>query len=517
MTAAAAGAPQRRASMLDWLAAHARRQPRREAAVEGSLRLDYAQLAQGVETAALALASRGLGPGRVLGYFGPPGVQYLVSLLAAFRCGATWLGLNPRYRAAELGHVLQDARPGLVLVAQPVDAPARRELGAAAALGDTPAAMLELGPGLDGLLAGLAAAPAPQALPPPSDELAGTAVLVYTSGTTGRPKGARLSPANLAENAWWLARRIGEGGGRFLINLPVNHVGCIADATLVALLLGDTLVFMPAFEPAQAAELIRTERITTVGQVPTQYQMMQAAGVLTPDHLASVRHLAWGGAPMPASLVETLGRIVPDLFNGYGLTESTGTVTVTPPGASVEQLAQSVGLPVADGVLRIVDGDGQLLPPGVDGEVQIRGAHVFAGYLHEPAASAAALTADGWLRSGDLGHWRPDGSLRLVGRLSEMYKSGGYNIYPREIEAVLEACPGVVMAAVIGRPDPLWGEAGCAFVLCEDDAVDAAALERWCRERLAAYKVPKRFELRAELPLLPIGKIDKRRLAGLIA
>ena len=514
--ATTAGASPDHASMLSSLTDHARLYPQREAAVEGDQRLDYRQLADGVDAVAQRLAARGLGAGHALAYIGPPGVHYLVSLLAAFRIGATWLGLNPRYRAGELAHLIQDARPSLVLVAHSADAHARRELAAALTACEAPPLALELGMGIAGMLEPLVTG---GALLKPSGQaqLAGAAILVYTSGSSGSPKGVRLTQANLIENARWLARRIGEQGGRFLINLPVNHVGCIADATLVGLLLGDTLVFMPAFEPTQAAELIRAERVTTVGQVPTQYQMMEAAGVLTPTYLASVRHLAWGGAAMPAPLIEALGRFVPDLFNGYGLTESTGTVTVTPRGASVEQLAHSVGLPVAAGVLRIVDADDRQVPPGVDGEVQLRGPHVFAGYLRNEAATAAALTADGWLRSGDVGHWRADGSLRLVGRRTEMYKSGGYNIFPREIEAVLEAHPGVSMAAVIGVPDPLWGEAGCAFVLLATPTVDANELALWCRERLAAYKVPKRFELRAELPLLPIGKIDKRRLAGLIA
>lgn len=506
-------------SLPDYLEAHARQHPTREAAVEDELRLNYQALGAAVAALTDALRRRGLGRGHVLAFMGPPGVHYLVSLLAALRLGATWLGLNPKYRARELAYVVQDARPCLVLVGSATDAASRHELAQALAQQAAPPGVLAFEPGVDALARQVDALPPPLDAPlRAQDDLVrlNAAVLVYTSGSTGRAKGACLTQANLVENALWLSRRLADPGGRFLINLPVNHAGCIADTTLVGVLQGDTLVFMSSFDAQRAARLIRDERITIVGQVPTQYQMMQAAGVLTPEYLGTLRHLAWGGAAMPRGLIETLAGFVPDLFNSYGLTESTGTVTVTPRGASIDALTHSVGRPVFDGALRIVDGDGAPVVGDERGEVQIFGPHVFPGYLRNPEATQNALASDGWLRTGDLGCWRTDGSLSLVGRLTEMYKSGGYNIHPREVEAVLEAFPGVVMTAVIGMCDALWGEVGYAFVLAQSEAVTAEALSQWCRERLAAYKVPKRFEIRAELPLLPIGKIDRKRLPALL-
>jgi acyl-CoA synthetase (AMP-forming)/AMP-acid ligase II len=220
---------------------------------------------------------------------------------------------------------------------------------------------------------------------------------------------------------------------------------------------------------------------------------------------------------MPESLIQHLAGFIPDLFNSYGLTESSGTISVTAPGASIEQLAASVGVPVFEGAVRIVDAQGQPLAPGESGEVQLHGRHVFPGYLRNPDATRLAFTPDGWLRTGDTGMWREDGSLRLAGRLTEMYKSGGYNIYPREIEVVLESHPGVAMAAVIGVADPLWGEVGHAFVVPSGQGVSTEALVALCRERLAAYKLPKKIDLRCELPLLPIGKVDKKQLRNLLA
>lgn len=501
--------------MLDYLREHAEQHPQREAAVEGDLRLGYRDLAAYVDAAAAALRTRDIGPGQILAYIGPPGVQYLISLLAAFSAGATWLGLNPKYRCDELAYVIGHARPRAIIVASGAEERTRSELALALAKCDWATESVSAEPGAAGLLAALGKL-APAGMAPQQDVIElGAAVLVYTSGSTGKPKGACLTQSNLVENSWWLARRLGFASGRFLINLPVNHAGCISDTTLPALLNGDTLVFMPAFDPVLAAQLVRDERITTLGQVPTQYQMMDAAGVLTRKFLASVRQLGWGGSAMPQRLIEHLSGFIPDLFNSYGLTESSGTVTITAPGASIEQLARSVGVPVFAGAVRIVGASGDPVGDGESGEVQISGRHVFPGYLRNEAATVLALSCGGWLRTGDIGQWTADGALRLVGRMTEMYKSGGYNIYPREIEAVLESHPGVAMAAVIGVADPLWGEAGHAFVLAAD-TVDGTSLEALCRERLAAYKVPKRFEVRSELPLLPIGKIDRKRLKSLI-
>ncbi|MFA6313577.1 MAG: AMP-binding protein [Sterolibacterium sp.] len=509
--------PPRHASALDYLRQHAQRHPDREAAVEGTVRLSYRDLSAQVEESASGLRAANIGPGRVVAYIGPPGIEYLITLLATFAAGATWVGLNPKYRSDELAYVIGHAQPCLVVVASKAEVRTRDELALAVAKCTTaPELVFADSPSLRAALKGIN--PTSIASHPVQTDILqlGAAVLVYTSGSTGKPKGACLTQANLVENSWWLAKRANLEGGRSLINLPINHVGCIADTTLPGLLSGGTLIFMAAFDAVEAARLIRDEKITGLGQVPTQYQMMEAAGVLNAEFLGTVKHLGWGGAAMPRSLIEYLAGFIPDLCNGYGLTECSGTVTITARGASVEQLAGSVGVAVIDGAVRIVGANGEPVNAGESGEVQICGPHVFPGYLRNEAATRAALTAEGWLRTGDTGCWNGDGTLRLVGRMTEMYKSGGYNIYPREIEDVLESHPGVTMAAVIGVADPLWGEAGYAFVAASPEAVDGASLATFCREHLAAYKVPKKFEVRAELPLLPIGKIDRKKLLSLI-
>lgn len=215
---------------------------------------------------------------------------------------------------------------------------------------------------------------------------------------------------------------------------------------------------------------------------------------------------------MPAEIIARLLTICPRLATNYGMTETSSAITVVEPTSDVEVLANSVGFPFPGVEVRVVDEAGRLAAPGDSGEIQTRSAMNFLGYWRKPEATAAAFTSDGWFRTGDLGVWRADRRLKVVGRMKEMYKSGGYNVYPREIECVLESHPAVALAAVVAAPDPLWQEVGVAYV-APRVPVTAADLEAHCRERLANYKVPKRIVIEPDLPLLPIGKVDKRALA----
>jgi long-chain acyl-CoA synthetase len=429
------------------------------------------------------------------------------------------MGLNPQHTERELAHVLRDARPVLTLVAPDTSEVARHQLvrGAAAARvavpvhldgGSTP---LAPEPIVEGHVTGASVASPDSAT---SAELArdGVCLIVYTSGTTGEPKGALLTGAGLVENGWWMARRLGFEPHRVLVNLPINHVGCIGDVCATALVLGGTMVFMPRFDAVAAVHALTEHGITWLPQVPAQYQLMLAKGGLDAKALASVRSLAWGGAAMPSHLIEQLRSWVPDLFNSYGLTECSGTITISGRGATQDMLAQTIGKPVDSARVRIADEQDKPLPVGERGEIQIRGPHVFKGYLHNPAATQATFTADGWLKTGDLAQAGGDGSIRLLGRTREMFKSGGYNVYPREVESVIESLPGVELCAVVGLPDALWGEVGVAFVQGDPDVVSTERLAAHCATQLARYKCPKRFVVRTALPLLPVGKVDKQAL-----
>ena len=188
-------------------------------------------------------------------------------------------------------------------------------------------------------------------------------------------------------------------------------------------------------------------------------------------------------------------------------------VTYSEPGVDPETLSRTIGKPHPGFDIRVADAAGAIVEPGGQGEIQARGDWLLAGYFRDPEATADAYTADGWFRTGDIVKVWPDGNLEIVGRTKEMYISGGFNIYPREVEIAIEAHPDVGLVAVLGVPDDTFGEIGHAFIEPKPGkTLDAAALHDWCRERLANYKTPKRFEIRAELPRLPIGKIDKQAL-----
>ncbi len=501
-------------SLLACLDQHAAQSPSRLAAIEGERALSHAALQQLVDEAAAALLSAGVRQGDRVAFLGPPGLQFWISLLATWRVGAVWVGLNPLYTEPELAHVLKDASPVLLILEASID-PASREAASKALArigGPLPVWTDPSSSGLVNALSRVAIPPGPADPTAAQLSSAGVCLIVYTSGTTGRPKGALITGAGLVENGWWIARRMDFLPGRTLANLPVNHIGCVGDVCATSLVQGSTLVFMRRFDPAASVRLIQDARITLLPQVPAQYQLMLRDGGLDQRALSGVRHLAWGGAAMPRALVAQFAQWVPDLFTSYGLTECSGTITVSPPGADLETLAGTVGLPVEGGRVRVVGTAGEAQATEVGGEIQIHGPHLFHGYLHQQDAKRAALTADGWLRTGDLGAFDTKGNLRLLGRLRDMFKSGGYNVYPREVEDVVEACPGVELCAVLGEPDPLWGEVGVAFVQAPLGAVSSDQLLAHCSRHLASYKRPKRFVVKASLPLLPIGKIDKQRL-----
>lgn len=497
---------------LDW---HTSERPFEEAAIDQGTVLDWAQLQTLINDTAASLQAAGLRPGERLAFAGPPGLGYWTTFLACQRAGIVWVGLNPQYTQREFAHILKDSMPTLLVSALPAGSRAGAQLAAATAE-TMSCAPVELGHSVDGIS---------ERITPSSivvrdccdldSELvaADVALIVYTSGSTGAPKGALITQAGLVENGWWLSARLGFDPHRTLANLPVNHIGCVGDVCATALVSGGALVFMPKFDPCAAVETIRKHRVEWVPQVPTQFQLMLAKGGLCQRDLKHVRCLTWGGAAMPRGLIATLRPWVPDLFNSYGLTECSGTITVTDRGADLDVLADTVGVPVAPDRLAVADDEGNVLTEEECGEVLISGKHLFHGYLNNSDATKATVTEDGWLRTGDLGVIDAHGNLRLLGRTHEMFKSGGYNVYPREIETVIEAMAAVQLCAVVSVPDELWQEVGVAFVQADPNAVNSHQLAEHCRQALAPYKVPKRFVVCDDLPLLPVGKVDKTELS----
>ena len=273
---------------------------------------------------------------------------------------------------------------------------------------------------------------------------------------------------------------------------------------------------MERFDAAQSLRLMAAERIPLWASVPSVFQMQLALPDFDSYDLSAVRLTVWEGAAMPPEAIAQLHAVCPRLATNYGMTETTSAITVLEPTDDLEVLANSVGGSFPGVEVRLAAPDGSEASDGQVGEVQARSGLNLLGYWNDPNATAAAFTAEGFFRTGDLAVRRSDGRYRIVGRLKEMFKSGGYNVYPREVEDAIEAHPAVATAVVVGVPDLRWDEVGVAFVE-PAGAVTADALAAWCRDRLANYKIPKRFELIDALPLLPIGKVDRAALRRMAA
>lgn len=521
----------------DAVAVHARAVPTREALVFRDERLTYADLDRMVDRYARAMLAAGLQAGDRVAMIVTPRPEFLLMLLGAMRAGVVWVGVNPKYKRDEMRHVLGDCRPRL-LVSIVQDSAGRRydddlvQLaadvdsitsvvtidGAVASCGTTLAAFLAAGDALD---------PATVAGRLNQACRRDPVSIVYTSGSTGKPKGAVLSHDSFFHSYKALSESfIGHehlrAGHRVICNLPTNHVGCQSDLCGNSLIDGGTIVFMETFDPAGILDMVERERITMLGGLPLMHQAVFDQPDLEAHDLSSVSVIAWGGAPMPAALLKRLHARGYFFALHYGLTEGGSINSVSPPDADFATLTETIGRPDHDNEYRVVDVEGDLVTENGIGEVQIRGPGVTLGYFNNPAATAAAFTADGWFRTGDQVMCLPGGYWRFVGRIVEMFKSGGYNVYPREVELALEAHPDVAAAAVIGVPDPRYDEVGWAFILPRVGAqLEEDQLRHYASAHLANYKVPKRFLIRQELPLLPVGKVDKpalraeaRRLSG---
>ena len=337
-------------------------------------------------------------------------------------------------------------------------------------------------------------------------------IIMYSSGTTGRPKGATLTHEN---NLWNSLNGIIDFGIRqddvTLVAAPLFHVGALNILTIPHLHLGATAVIQEAFNPKEALELIQKERVTNMFAVPTMFNfMLQVPGIESYD-LKSLRFLVSGGSPCPIPIIEGFSKFGVVFMQGYGMTETSPSALLLRAADAVRK-AGSVGKPFVHVEVKVVNEKGQEIQPGEVGEVLIRGKSVMKGYWKNPEATAEAIQ-DGWMRSGDLARVDEDGYIYIVDRKKDMIISGGENIYPAEVEQVLYKHPEVLEAAVIGVPDPKWGESALALVVAKPGTSPAPEnLIEHCRRNLAKYKCPKRVEVVKELPRTPAGKVLKRVL-----
>lgn len=475
----------------------------------------YGEYADAVNAYAKALIAAGALPGDRIALISAPNAQFSILFFAIISVGGIFVGLNPKYQRGELSHVVADSTPKLLFGYNDISGRKYAEDIAALCLEASivsKAIMLDNPASRDAFLAAGALVT--------DEELAhnqtqvkprDACTIVYTSGSTGAPKGAVLHNAGAVETA---LAQLHSGMPRPLRvqnYFPINHVGCLFDIMGTSVVSGGFIAYLENFDPEASLALIEQHKLTMWGGVPTVFQLCLAHPSFDPTKLSSVELIFWGGAPCARPVIKALSQICPMMSTNYGMTEVVGAVTLMSPTSEIDALASGVGFPSPVFEVRRQHSNGAVPNDDEPAEVQARGNAVLLQYWNQPEATAAAFTEDGFYKTGDLATLNIDGSYKIVGRVSEMFKSGGYNVYPREVELALEKHPAVAMAAVVGVPDALYDEVGYACVVPKS-AVNVDDLRAHCRALLANYKVPKHFEITDNPPLLPIGKIDKKAL-----
>jgi len=477
-----------------WLARRAARTPGRLAVVCDEARLSFAGLDRACRAAAGRLRRAGVAPGDRVALWLEPGLGFVVAWWAVAYAGATAVPLNTRLTAVEAAWQVADAEPAALLF----DAAQADRAGQAVGPGGPAAIAWEASVWAEeGAPGGAPADPAPE----------GVAAIVYTSGTTGRPKGALVTWANLWHNAAAQAMALGSReDDRWLSCLPMFHVSGLAMLSRCALF-GLPLFVQPRFDPERVNAAIDADRITAVSVVATALERMLEARDGRP-YPPWLRLVLSGGGPTPRALLERAVAEGVPVATTYGLTETASQAVSLAPADLPGHLG-SAGLPLMPLDARIVGADGGTLPPDEIGEIAVRGPTVVAGYWRQPEATARAIR-DGWLFTGDLGRLDADGYLFVADRREDLIVSGGENVYPAEVEAVLLGHPDVADAAVVGLADAQWGQAVAAAVVpAPGRRPDPEGLRRFAGRLLAGYKVPRRIRLVETLPRTASGKLRR--------
>lgn len=494
-----------------------------EAAVaDGAVTLSFAALASEVDRAARALIAIGVAAGDRVGLWAPNTWEWLVAALGVCSAGGVLVPINTRFKGAEAAHVLakSGARAlfttagflGIDYVAAlrgaDVDLPA---LEAIITLRGEPSAgsmpWSDFLRGADGVP--LDASEARSIAVKPGD----LSDLIFTSGTTGRPKGVRCTHAQTLRAFRDWADTVGlRRGDRYLVVNPFFHTFGYKAGALASLMMGATIHPQAVFDVDAALERVARDRITVLPGPPALYQTILSRPDRSRFDLSSLRLAVTGAAVIPVELIERMRRdlAIETIITGYGLTESTGVITMCREGDAPETIAKTSGRAIPGVEIRVVDAEGRDVPRGEPGEVLSRGYNVTSGYHDDPEETAAAIDKDGWLHTGDVGVMDERGYLRITDRIKDMFIVGGFNAYPAEIERVILGHEAVEQAAVVGAPDERLGEVGVAFIVLRRGAsLDAAALIAFCRERMANYKVPRRVEIVEQLPANATGKTLK--------
>ncbi len=508
-----------------------------EALVDDQMRLSFAGLLVAVREATKGFLAAGVGRGDRVAVWAPNMGEWVIAALAAQAAGAAIVPLNTRFKGHEAADILVRSRAKVLLCVDGF-------LG-----NDYPAMLTATGvglPDLEHIVVFRSSRPmlevldvdgdrrptrsswadfvsAGAAVPDDAVDAAAAAVqsddlsdIIFTSGTTGRPKGVMCTHTQTirAFEAWTGVIGLTEGD-RYLIVNPFFHTFGYKAGFLSCLIRGATIVPEPVFDVDRVLARVAAERISMLPGPPTLYLSILAHPNRADYDLSTLRLAVTGAAAIPVEMIRRMREELTFkvIVTGYGLTESTGVISMCRADDDLEVIALTSGRAIPDVEMRIVDDDNHELPPGTPGEIVARGYNVMQGYLYDPAATAETVDVEGWLHTGDIGWIDEAGYVRITDRKKDMYIVGGFNAYPAEIENALLSCPGIAQVAVVGAPDDRMGEVGVAFVVPRSDStVEPDAVIAWARERMANYKVPRHVHLVDALPINASGKVLKYEL-----
>jgi fatty-acyl-CoA synthase len=478
----------------DLLAERARLTPDKLAlvSIETGERLTYAELNERAERAAGAVVAAGVGPGDRYGILLHNSVDFLALFFAAAKCGAIVVPLSTRATPHELGQIVADCSMSVLFTSGGFDVSA---VGCRVS-------------GVETLASN--SFPTPDSRHPTAEDIY---CLLYTSGTTGNPKGVMIPKRQL----WWNGYNTAVNWGLrdddvCPIYTPLYHAGGVAAFLIPIFTVGGTIVLHRGFDPGEVWRGIEEEKATVVLGVPTTLKMLMESPEFAAADLSHVRWFISGGAPLPHYIIDAYQKRGIEMKQGYGMTEA-GVNCFSMTVEDSRRKAGSIGRPMMFTEVRVAGEDGSEMPAGEVGEMWIRGPHVSLGYWNNVEATRAAFDDDGWLHTGDLARRDDEGFFYIAGRKKEMFISGGVNVYPAEIEAALVSHPGVSDAAVIAVADEKWGEVAVAFVVGSAAPND---LDIYLAERISKFKLPKRYLFVDALPRTPYGKVEKPKLREML-
>ena len=490
-----------------------------EAIVDGDVRWTFDELYKEARMAASALRG-GVVPGDRVALWSPNSARWVAASFGVYLAGAVLVPVNTRFKGPEVAHVLRRSSARLLLAS--TDSVGVDLIGMLDGIAELPALreiVVTEGPSKARTLSwsefvAAGSAPRPDGFPPV--RAADLSDIIFTSGTMGAPKGAMLRHGASVRTyeAWSDAVGL-RRGDRYLCVYPFFHTAGLKSAILACVLRGATLLPHAVFDGGVVMRRVVEERITVLPGPPTVFQSILEHPDRSLYDLSTLRLSVTGAATVP---VEVIRRMRADLHigtvvTGYGLTETTGTVSMCRYDDPPEVIAETVGKPLSGVAVRVVDDEGSPTAAGQPGEIVVKGYNVMSGYFDDPVGTKAAFDGDGYFRTGDIGFIGDDGNIRITDRKKDMFIVGGFNAYPAEIEGILLTHPAVAQVAVVGVPDARLGEVGRAYVVLRSGiAVDQASIISWCREQMANFKVPREVWFVDELPLTASGKVQRFRL-----